>query len=158
GTLLVDETVAGDLLQGALAFAARLLEERRPLRRLRDIAATAARADAFAEARTKTAREQRGYPAPARAVDAVEAAVMLPFDEGARLERRLFEELLATPESQALRHAFFGERAVAKVPGLPEDTPTIDVKRVAVVGAGTMGAGIAMAFANAGFPVTVLEA
>src|SRR5262249_44210874 len=98
------------------------------------------------------------YPAPARAIDAVEAAVTLPFEEGVRNERRIFSELVLTPESKALRHVFFGERAVAKLPDVPEDTPTLDVGRVAVVGAGTMGGGIAMAFANAGLPVTLLEA
>jgi 3-hydroxyacyl-CoA dehydrogenase len=158
GTPLVDEIVEGDLVQGALAFAARLVADGRPLRRLRDLAARAAGAESlFAQARKKAASEQRGYPAPARAIDAVEAAVKLPFDEGVRLERRLFEELLATTESKALRHAFFGERAVAKIPDVPDDTPALDVKRVAIVGAGTMGGGIAMAFTNAGFPVTLLE-
>jgi 3-hydroxyacyl-CoA dehydrogenase len=156
GTPLVDEIVAGDLVPGALAFAARIVAEKRALRRLRDLP-VATDASLFAEARKRVAREQRGYPAPLRALDAVEAAARLPFEEGAKLERRLFEELLATPESKALRHAFFGERAVAKIPDVPEDTPVIDVKRVAVVGAGTMGGGIAMAFANAGFPVTLLE-
>jgi 3-hydroxyacyl-CoA dehydrogenase len=158
GTPLVDEIIDGDLMQGALAFAGRLTAEKRSLRRLRDVPAGGARDDAlFADARQKAAREQRGYPAPARAIDAVEAAVKLPFDDGVRLERRLFEELLATPESKALRHAFFGERAVAKIPDVADDTPVVEVKRVAIVGAGTMGGGIAMAFANAGFQVTLLE-
>jgi 3-hydroxyacyl-CoA dehydrogenase len=158
GTPLVDEIVEGDLVEGAVRFAARLVSERRPLRRLRDVAARLERAESFfAEARKKVASEQRGYPAPARAIDAVEAALKMPFDEGVKFERRLFEQLLATPESRALRHAFFGERAVARIPDVPEDTPTLDVKRVAVVGAGTMGGGIAMAFANVGFPVTLLE-
>jgi 3-hydroxyacyl-CoA dehydrogenase len=157
GTALVDEIVEGDLIQGAVAFAGRMAGKRPP-RRLRDVPAVLGRADAFAEARKTVARTQRGYPAPARAVDAVEAAVTLPFDDGVKLERRIFEELLLTTESKALRHAFFGERAVAKVPDVPEDTPTIEVKRVAIVGAGTMGGGIAMAFANAGFGVMLLEA
>ena len=155
GTAFIDEIVQGDLVQGALAFAERVAS-RRPLRRLRDMSATAD-AGLFAEARKKVAKEQRGYPAPARAIDAVEGSTTLRFDEGVRNERRIFDELVLSPESKALRHAFFGERAVAKVPDVPEDTPTVDVKRVAIVGAGTMGGGIAMAFANAGFPVTLLE-
>jgi len=155
GTALIDEIVQGDLVQGALAFAERVAA-RRPLRRLRDMSATAD-AGLFAEARKKVAKEQRGYPAPARAIDAVEGSTTLRFDEGVRNERRIFDELVLSPESKALRHAFFGERAVAKVPDVPEDAPAVDVKRVAIVGAGTMGGGIAMAFANAGFPVTLLE-
>ncbi|HEY6864095.1 MAG TPA: 3-hydroxyacyl-CoA dehydrogenase NAD-binding domain-containing protein [Burkholderiales bacterium] len=155
GTGLVDEIIAGELVPGAVGFAERIAA-RRPLRRLRDLSVTPD-AVAFAEARKKVAKEQRGYPAPARAVEAIEGATTLAFDDGVRNERLIFDELVLTPESKALRHAFFGERAVAKVPDVPEDTPTIDVRRVAVVGAGTMGGGIAMAFANAGFPVTVLE-
>ena len=155
GTALVDEIVEGELIPGAVRFAERIAT-RRPLGRLRDLSV---RPDpgAFAEAREKAAKELRGYPAPARAIEAIEGATTLAFDDGVRNERRIFDELVLTPESKALRHAFFGERAVAKVPDVPEDTPTLDVKRVAVVGAGTMGGGIAMAFANAGFPVTVLE-
>ena len=155
GTGLLDEIVAGELVPGAVGFAERIAA-RRPLKRLRDLSVTADAA-AFAEARKKAAKEQRGYPAPARAIEAVEGSTTLAFDDGVRNERRIFDELVATPESKALRHAFFGERAVAKVPDVPEDTPTIEVKRVAIVGAGTMGGGIAMAFASAGFPVTLLE-
>ncbi len=155
GTALVDEVVEGDLVQGAIVFAARAAT-RRPLRRLRDQGATAD-AGVFARAREMVAKEQRGNPAPARAIDAVEGATTLAFDDGVKNERRIFDALVLTPESKALRHAFFGERAVAKVPDVPEDAPTVDVKRVAIVGAGTMGGGIAMAFANAGFPVTLLE-
>ena len=155
GAGLVDEIVAGELVAGAVGFAERIAA-RRPLRRLRDLSVTAD-AGAFADARKKAAKEQHGYPAPARAIEAIEGSTTLAFDDGVRNERRIFDELVLTPESKALRHVFFGERAVAKVPDVPEATPTIEVKRVAVVGAGTMGGGIAMAFANAGFPVTVLE-
>jgi 3-hydroxyacyl-CoA dehydrogenase len=158
GTPLVDEIAEGDPVPGALAFAERLVAGQRPLRRLRDMTVSGEGAEAlFTEARSRIAREQRGYPAPLRALDAVEAALKLPFDEGLRFERGLFDGLLVTTESKALRHAFFGERAVAKMPGVPEDTPTVDVRRVAIFGAGTMGGGIAMAFANAGLPVTLLE-
>jgi len=158
GTPLVDNVIEGDLLEGACAFAERLVAERRPLRKLRDLPARVDSPETFfAEARKKVAREHRGYPAPAKCIDAVEAALKLPFDEGVKFERRSFEELLAGAESKALRHAFFGERAVAKIPDVPEDTATLEVRSAAVVGAGTMGGGIAMVFANAGIPVKLLE-
>jgi 3-hydroxyacyl-CoA dehydrogenase len=90
-------------------------------------------------------------------VDAIAAAVKLPFEQGLKEERRLFVELVQTPESRALRHAFFGERAASKIPDVPADTPVRDIRSAAVIGAGTMGGGIAMNFANAGIPVTMLE-
>jgi 3-hydroxyacyl-CoA dehydrogenase len=158
GTALVDALVEGDLLEGAVAFAEALLAQGRPLRRLRDLAANVANPGFFARERARIAGAQRGFPAPVKCVDAVEAAVRLPFDEGVKFERRCFDELLAGDESKALRHAFFGERAVAKIPGMPEDTRTREIRSAAVVGAGTMGGGIAMAFANAGIPVKLLEA
>jgi 3-hydroxyacyl-CoA dehydrogenase len=159
GTALIDMIIEGDLLEGALAFAARLVAEKRSLRKLRDMRVKLDGPDAFfATARQKTAREQRGNPAPMAAIDAIEASVMLPFDEGVKFERRCFDELVQTAESKAMRHAFLGERAVGKIPDVPGDTPTLEVKSVAIVGAGTMGGGIAMAFANAGIPVKLLEA
>jgi 3-hydroxyacyl-CoA dehydrogenase len=154
-TPLVDEIIAGDLLQGALAFAERIAGQ--PLRKLRDLPVKVEHPGFFAEARKRIAKEQRGFPAPAKCVDAVEAAARLPFDEGVKFERRCFEELVASTESKALRHAFFGERTVAKIPDVPEDTKTIEIRSAAVVGAGTMGGGIAMALANAGIPVRLLE-
>jgi 3-hydroxyacyl-CoA dehydrogenase len=158
GTALIDKVVEGDLLAGAVAFAERLIAEKRPLRRLRDLPASVEHPEAFfAEARGRAAREYRGNPAPAKCVDAVEAAATFSFDDGVKFERRCFEELVATPESKALRHAFFGERAVAKIPDVADDTRIFDVRHAAVVGAGTMGAGIAMVFANAGMPVKILE-
>ena len=158
GTALVDALVEGDLLEGAVTFAETLLAQGRPLRRLRDLAANVANPGFFARERARIAGAQRGFPAPVKCVDAVEAAVRLPFDEGVKFERRCFDELIAGSESKALRHAFFGERAVAKIPGVPEDTRTREIRSAAVVGAGTMGGGIAMAFANAGIPVKLLEA
>ena len=158
GTALVDKIVEGDLAAGAAAFAERLIGEKRPLRRLRDLPAGIDNAEAFfAEARGKVAREYRGNPAPSKCVDAVEAAAKLPFDEGVKVERRCFEELVASPESKALRYAFVGERAVAKIPDVADHTRTIEIRQAAVIGAGTMGAGIAMVFANAGIPVKILE-
>jgi 3-hydroxyacyl-CoA dehydrogenase len=97
------------------------------------------------------------FPAPLKCVDAVTAAITKTFDEGMDVERQLFLELVQSSESKALRHAFFGERAAGKIPDLPDDTPLRTIKSVAVIGAGTMGGGIAMNFANAGIPVQILE-
>ena len=154
GTPLVDEIIEGDLLKGALAFAERVAAQ--PLRKLRDLPVKADDAF-FAEARKRIAKGYRGFPAPAKCVEAVEAAVKLPFEEGVKFERRCFEELLASAESKALRHAFFGERTVAKIPDISEDVQTSEIRSAAVIGAGTMGGGIAMVFANAGIPVRLLE-
>ncbi len=156
---LVDEIVAGDLLEGALAYAKRLVADGKGPRRTRDLAP---RFDGdakkfFDEARAAVARESRGYPAPPEIVACVEAAVTRPFDEGRKFERSRFEHLVGTPESKALRHVFFAERQTGRVPGVPEDTPLREIRRAAVVGAGTMGGGIAMSLANAGIPVTLVE-
>jgi 3-hydroxyacyl-CoA dehydrogenase len=159
GTALFDEIVEGDLLRGAVAFAKRVVAENRPLRLIRDLSIDYPSAEAFFQfARNTVAAVAKGYPAPAKCVEAVAAAVSRPFDEGLRLERELFVQLLQTSESKALRHAFFAERAASKIPDAPDDTPTRPIKSAAVVGAGTMGGGIAMNFANAGIPVAVLEA
>jgi 3-hydroxyacyl-CoA dehydrogenase len=156
---LVDEIAQGDLRQAALAFARKVVAEKRPLRRLRDEKARLAgdAAAFFAEARKRVAKESRGFPAPPKIVDCVEAAASLPAEEGLKFERARYEELVVTTESKAMRHAFFGERAAAKIPDVPESTPVREIRKVAIVGAGTMGGGIGMAFANAGFAVTLLE-
>jgi 3-hydroxyacyl-CoA dehydrogenase len=156
---LVDEIVQGDLLDAAIGFAGRIVAEKRPLRRLRDeTAALSGDAAAFFKAaKDRVAKQTRGYPAPPKIVACIEAAVTMPFDEGRKFERARFEELVVTAESKAMRHAFFGERAVEKIPDVPKDTPTIDVKSAAIIGAGTMGGGIAMAFANAGIAVKLLD-
>src|SRR5437773_10236777 len=153
---LVDEIAAGDLLESALLFLARLLKEGRPRRRIRDMQA---KVDGdpkafFAQAREQVAREWKGYPAPLEIVACAEAAVTKPFDEGRKFERERFAHLIMTNESKALRHAFFAERQTAKIPDVPEDTPTRAIKKAAVIGAGTMGGGIAMSFVNVGIPVT----
>ena len=158
---LVDEIVTGDLLEGALAFARRVAESAQPLRRVRDRAPRLDGADAgalFARWRDEVSRRYRGYPAPSEIVACVEAACTRPFDEGRRFERERFAVLVNTVESKALRHAFFAERQTTKVPDLPEDTPRREIRSAAVVGAGTMGAGIAMCFANTGIPVLVTDA
>jgi 3-hydroxyacyl-CoA dehydrogenase len=158
GAALLDEVIEGDFEAGALAFARRVVEENRRPRLLRDVAIEFPGGRAFFDAaRAKAAAANPHLPAPAKCVDAVQAAVELPFEEGIKRERAIFLELIESPESRAMRHAFFGERAAAKIADVPSDTPIRNVGRVAIVGAGTMGGGIAMAFLNAGFPVTILE-
>ena len=154
---IVDEVVGGDLLEGALAYARKLVADNAPLRKIRDLDVKKEDADLFTNYEKSIARKQRGFKAPFHCIKAVQAAVELPFDEGMKRERELFAELLVSPESRAQRHVFFAEREVAKVPGLPKDTAKRDVKSAAIIGAGTMGGGIAMNFANAGIPVKILE-
>src|SRR5262249_10434962 len=143
------------------AFAQKVLAERRPLRKIRDLddklAAARSRPEVFADFRKSVARQTRGFRAPEQCIRAVEAAVALPFDQGMKRERELFVELMASPESKAQRYFFFAEREAAKLPDVPADTPTKEIRTAAVLGAGTMGGGIAMNFANAGIPVTVVE-
>ncbi len=158
---LLDELVEGDLTAGAVAFAERVAAEGRPLRRVRDldgkVAAARGKPEIFAEFRKSMARQSRGFRAPEACIRAVEAAVHLPFDQGIARERELFVELLQSPESKAQRYFFFAEREAAKIPDVPADTPTREIRKAAVIGAGTMGGGIAMNFANVGIPVTVVE-
>jgi len=159
GTALFDEIVSGSVLDGALAFARKVVAEKRPLKRVSDIVIDYPNAEAFFQfARNSVAPMTKGLPAPLKCVNSVAAAVSKPFAEGVSFERAQFVELMQTPESRALRHAFFAERATAKIPGLAEDTGTRKIERIAVVGAGTMGGGIAMNFLSAGLPVTLVEA
>jgi 3-hydroxyacyl-CoA dehydrogenase len=158
GSPLFDEFVPGDLLAGAVAFAERVVGERRPLKLVRDLRVRHDNLDAFTQfARNGVAAMAGPFPAPLKCIEAVKASATMDFDAGLARERELFGELIMTPESRALRHAFFGERAASKLPDVPEDTPTRPIKRAAVIGAGTMGGGIAMNFLNAGIPVTILE-
>ena len=158
GTKLFDEIVEGDLVPAAVAFARKVVAENRGLPKARDLKVDHPDAQAFLQfARNTVAAVARNYPAPQKCVEAVAASVSMPFDAGMKFERACFIELVNTPESRALRHVFFGERAAAKIPDVPEDTPTRPIKSAAVIGAGTMGGGIAMNFANAGIPVKVLE-
>ena len=157
GTALLDRLVEGELLAGALAFAGEVADVR-PLPLLRDLPVRHPRAEALLQsARARVASSARHLPAPAACVEAVAAAVSLPFEDGLQVERRLFTELLGSGESRALRYAFLAERAASKIPDVPDDTPTRPVRTAAVVGAGTMGGGIAMTFAGAGIPVTLVE-
>lgn len=158
GTGLFDALVDGDLLEGAIAFARKVIAEERPARRLRDVTIDYPNAEAFFQfARNSVAAVAKSLPAPRKCVDAVAAAVSESFDEGLRTERELFMQLMQTPESRALRHAFFAERAAARYPGLPEDTAPRKIEDIAVIGAGTMGSGITMNFLSAGIPVRLLE-
>src|SRR5580765_4873726 len=158
---LIDEIVDGDLTAAGVAFAEKALNEKRPLKKIRDlddkIAPARGKPEIFAEFRKSVARQTRGFRAPENCIKAVEAAVNLPFAEGLKRERELFVELLNSPESKAQRYFFFAEREAAKIPDVPADTPAKEIKKAAVIGAGTMGGGIAMNFANAGIPVTVVE-
>ncbi len=156
-TTLFNQMVEGDVVDGAIAFA-KSIAGTRPLPKIRDIKIDFPLYEAFfAFARNTVKAVAKNYPAPLKCVDAVEAAVTKRFDDGIAFERACFVELVSTPESKALRHAFFGERAASKIPDVPEDTPTRAIKSAAVIGAGTMGGGIAMNFANAGIPVKILE-
>jgi 3-hydroxyacyl-CoA dehydrogenase len=155
---IVDE---GKLREGAIAFAKQVLAEGRPLNRVRDLQAKMdadrAHPEIFSNFRKANARKFRGFLAPEYNIQCIEAAVNLPFDEGLKVERKLFMELMTGPQSAAQRYTFFAERQVWKVPDVSDDTPTIPVNSVGIIGAGTMGGGIAMNFANAGIPVTLIE-
>ena len=158
GTALFDAIVDGDVLQAALAFASSERAGQRPLPRVRDIVIDYPQADALFQFARNTVRAiARGFPAPLKCIEAVAAAVAMPFDEGLRFERELFIQLAQTPESRALRHAFFAERAAAKIPDIPSGTAPRPINAAAVIGAGTMGSGIAICLLDAGVAVTVLE-
>lgn len=157
---LIEEIVEGPTL-GAELFVRKLLAEKRPLRRLRDddskLAAAKADRSIFTNAVAAMTKKSRGLEAPFAAADAVGYAIDLPFDEGLKKEREGFLKLVASDQSKAQRYAFFAEREAAKIAGVPEGTKPRPVNRVAILGAGTMGGGIAMSFANAGMPVTLIE-
>ncbi|HEY2179171.1 MAG TPA: 3-hydroxyacyl-CoA dehydrogenase NAD-binding domain-containing protein [Caulobacteraceae bacterium] len=159
---LVDEIVdEGKLREGAIAFARKAVAENRPLKKVRElndkVEAARGRPEIFANFRKTNARKFRGFLAPEYNIRCIEAAVNEPFEDGLKTERKLFMELMSGPQSAAQRYAFFAERQAAKIPDVPDDTPLIAVNSVGVLGAGTMGGGIAMNFANAGIPVTLVE-
>ncbi|HEY3721229.1 MAG TPA: enoyl-CoA hydratase-related protein, partial [Roseiarcus sp.] len=155
---LVEE---GALRKGAIAFARRAIDEKMPLRRVRDledkIAPARGKPEIFEAIRNANARKFRGFEAWEKAIDAVRDAVELPFDEGMARERASFLQLLSTTQSKAQRYVFFAERQVWKIADVPDDTPTLPVQKVGVIGAGTMGGGISMNFLSAGIPVTIVE-
>ena len=154
---IVDRIVEGDLLTGAVAFAREVAGRPAPKTRDRSEKLVFVDTAVFTAARETARTTRRGQPAPLAAIDAVEASTRLPFEEGCALEAKLFNECLYSIQSKALIHAFFGERAVNKIPDIPKGTPVYDVLRAAVIGAGTMGGGIAMNYANAGIPVILKE-
>ena len=157
GQKLFDRVIEGDLMAGALAFANEIAAVR-PLPMVRDLKAKHVDGDAyFGFARNTAKAMAKNFPAPARCVDCVEQATKAKFEDGLKYEREAFAALMLTPESKALRHAFFAERAASKIPDVPESTPVREINKVAVIGAGTMGGGIAMNFLNAGTPVVMLE-
>lgn len=156
---IVDQLIDGDLLTGAIAFARTVSGQ--PPRKTREIADRfgdpAANAPGLAALRKQAGKQWRGMQAPFRAIEAVEAAARLPFEEGCKKEAELFQECLFSAESKGMIHVFFGERTVAKIPDLSKDVKPIDIKQAAVVGAGTMGGGITMTYVNAGIPVVLKE-
>ncbi len=156
---ILDRLVDGDLLSGAIAFAREVAGKLAPKTRERKdkLGTPEQNAPIFAAAREAARKKQRGMMAPLAAVNAVEAATKLSFEERCQREQKLFLESLFSDQSRALIHVFFGEREVAKIPDIPKETPVLPVNNVAIVGAGTMGGGIAMVFANAGIPVLLKE-
>jgi 3-hydroxyacyl-CoA dehydrogenase len=155
---LVDE---GKLREGALAFARKVIDTHMPLRKIRDlndkIDAARGHPEIFDKVRRDFARKYRGFEAWQSAMSAVKAAVDLPFDDGMKLERQAFLNLIPTAQSRAQRYVFFAERKVWKIADIADDTETLPIKKVGVIGAGTMGGGISMNFLNAGIPVTIVE-
>ena len=158
---IVDAVEDGsDIRAAGLAFANKLADEGKPVRRVRDITDkidAEKGSDVFDQFREGLKKRARGLFSPFKCVDAVEAAFNLPFDEGMKRERELFMECMESPQRAGLIHSFFAEREVSKVKGLSKDTPVRDVSTVGIIGAGTMGGGIAMNFANVGIPVTIME-
>ncbi len=163
---LVDAVVAndkeGDLTAGAIAFARQIVAEGRPLKKVRDDNSklggdAVALAPMFADFRKANARQFRGFDAPEANIKCIEAAVALPFDEGMKVERAEFTKLMGGLQSRAQQYVFFAERQAAKIDGLPADIQPLPVKSVGIIGAGTMGGGIAMNFLSAGIPVTMVE-
>ena len=154
---ILDEVVEGDLKAAALAFAKKVVLEKSPIRKVSQLQAKADSPSVFEDFAKANARKFRGFMAPFKCIEAVKAATELPFPEGMKREREIFVELHDSDQSKAQRHVFFAEREVVRIPGLPDDQPTREIKSVGVLGAGTMGGGIAMCFANAGIPVMLLD-
>ncbi len=159
---VIDRIIEGDLLQGAIGFLREKIAsgEKPPKTRERNdkLGDETTNAAIFEAARAQARKTARGMTAPLAAIDAVEAATKLPFEEGCARETELFRQCLFSDQSKAMIHVFFGEREVAKIPDVSKETPLIEIKKAAIVGAGTMGGGIAMNYANAGIPVIVKEA
>src|ERR1035441_1025761 len=157
GQKLFDRIVDGDVVEAAMAYA-REKAETRPLPLVRDLKVEYANADAYFQfTRNTVGAMAKNFPAPLKCVDAVAASTKMKFEDGMKYEREIFMALMVTPESKALRPVFMAERAASKIADVPADTPLREIRKVAVIGAGTMGGGIAMNFLNAGIPVVMLE-
>jgi 3-hydroxyacyl-CoA dehydrogenase len=157
-TPLFDAFAEGDLLDAAIAFARKVVTEKLGVRRVRDLKVNMPNHEAFFQFARNTAKAVAGhYPAPVACVEAVAAAFDRPFDAGIKRERELFTTLMSSPESAALRHVFQAERAASHILDVPNDTPTRPIRKVGIIGAGTMGGGISMSLINAGIPVVLLE-
>ena len=150
-----------DLLNESISFAKEIIEENRPLKKVRDldekVKAARGNDELFQNFRKSIERKTRGFLAPEYNIQCIEAAVNKPFDEGIKVERDLFIKLISGNQSAAQRYFFFAQRQVAKIPDIPKETELLDINKVGIIGAGTMGGGIAMNFANAGIPVTIIE-
>ncbi len=158
GSPLFDQFVDDKLQDEAIAFAGKVVAEAKPLKRVRDLKVRHAKPDAFfLFARNMVGAVSKGYPAPLKCLEAVQASLLPSFDAGLKAERDLFAQLMMSDESKALRHLFFSERMASKIADLPDDTAVRNIKSVGVIGAGTMGSGIAINFLNAGIPVVILE-
>jgi len=157
---IVDRLIEDDLLVGAVAFAREVAGKSAPKTRERGekLGNMADNVQIFSSARETAAKKQRDLLAPVAAISAVEAATKMPFEEGCKVEQKLFIDCLYSQQSKSLIHVFFSEREVNKIPDIPKETPIIPIRSAAVVGAGTMGGGIAMVLANAGIPVLLKEA
>jgi 3-hydroxyacyl-CoA dehydrogenase len=159
---LIDAIIDGDLFGGTMVFSKKIINEARPLRRLGDMNENFSEpndlTELFDKYRASLALKARNFKAPMACINAVQASLELPLDEGLQLERQLFEELKSGPQSAALRYCFFAERNARELPSLPKNTPQFNIDKAAVIGAGTMGGGIAMNCVNAGIPVTLVEA
>jgi len=158
---LVDELFEGDAADAGVAYAERLIAKGRGPRRTCEnndrVEAARGKGEIFDQYREESAKRARGLDAPLAAIESIENATRLPFDEGMKKEREIFDRCVASDQSKAMRHAFFAEREAGKIADVPKDTPTRDIKQVGIIGCGTMGRGIAMTFANSGIPVKVLE-
>jgi 3-hydroxyacyl-CoA dehydrogenase len=152
---LVDRVVEGDLIEASAAFAREIAAK--PVSRTSDRPIPSFDPAAFEAGRQQAAKIRPHQTAPLLAIEAIEAATTLPFAEGCKREREISKRALASPQAQAMIHVFFAERGVSKVPGISKDTPVYPIRKVAIIGAGTMGGGIAMAFVNAGIPVLVKD-
>jgi 3-hydroxyacyl-CoA dehydrogenase len=157
---LIDRILQGDLRSGAVAFA-REMSAKSSHPRTRDrkdkLGTPEANAPIFAAGREQAAKVRRNMTAPLAAIEAIEAAATLPWEQGLAKEKELADRCLQSDQALALMHAFFAERGVAKIPDIPKDLPTIEIRKAAIIGAGTMGGGIAMALVNAGIPVLLKD-